>query len=80
MVAADFIQDYGVPLIWLAVLLFVVALLLYLPVRFGNPRREILLQRSDGGIQAFSRAEGRSRQHAGVFHETLDQLAGDRAE
>jgi len=80
MVAADFIQDYGVPLIWLATLLFVAALLFYLPVRFGNPRREILLLQVAADIHAFSHAEGCSRQHAGVFHETLDQLAGDRAE
>ncbi len=75
IVATDFIRDYGVPMIWLATLLFVAALLFYLPVRFGNPRREILLLPVNGDIYAFSRAEGRRRKHAEVYHETLDLLA-----
>lgn len=79
IVTADFVRDPGVPLIWLAFLLLPLSLLVYLPVRLLNPRREILLIRKGERVVAHGRAEGRRARHAGVFHEILDMLAKDYA-
>jgi hypothetical protein len=74
LVITDFIRDYGVFLIWTAAILFSLAVALFLPLRCFLPRREMLFLNKTGGIRAFSRAEGRRRMHAGVFHEALDAL------
>ena len=76
MVLTDFVVDYGVLLIWGAGLLFLVAVLVWLPVRLFFPRREMLFQGGGGMVRACSRAEGRAREHDGAFHEVLDVLAG----
>jgi hypothetical protein len=76
MVITDFIQDYGVYFIWTAIILFFVAVCLWLPIRAFFPRREILFirQEADDGIRAYSRAEGYESKHSGVFNEALDML------
>jgi hypothetical protein len=79
MVVTDFIGDNGVFLIWTAGVLYTVALLLWLPLRLFLPRREMLFCRADGALSAFSRAEGRRRAHARVFHEILDVIEARRA-
>jgi hypothetical protein len=76
MVLTDFVVDYGVLLIWGAGLLLLVAVFVWLPVRLFFPRREMLFQGGGGTVRACSHAEGRAREHAGVFHEVLDVLAG----
>jgi hypothetical protein len=76
MVLTDFVVDYGVLLIWGAGLLLLMAVFLWLPVRLLFPRREMLFQAGAGTVRACSHAEGRAREHAGVFHEVLDVLAG----
>ena len=79
LVITDFIQDSGVFLIWASLILFIVAGSIWLPVRFFYPRREMLFRREPDEIQAWSRAEGRRRMHAGVFHEALDSLETTRS-
>jgi len=75
MVLTDFIQDYGVLFIWTAAFLFGASVVFWLPVRLFLPRREILFIRQGADtIQAFSRAEGRERRHAGIFNEMLDLI------
>lgn len=81
MVITDFIQDYGVYLVWLASILYFVAILYWLPIRLFFPRREILLVRRDARLlQAFSRAEGKELTHGGVFNNVLDLLDFTKAE
>ena len=74
MVKTDFIQDYGVLLIWTAAILFICSGCVWLPVAVFLPRREMVFVREHDVINAFSRTEGRRRIHAGVFHEALDLL------
>ncbi|HEY6871675.1 MAG TPA: hypothetical protein VI298_02990 [Geobacteraceae bacterium] len=74
LVISDFIRDYGVPLIWTASVLFIVAAALWLPVRLLLPRREMLFIDHAGTLLALSRAEGRGRGHGSIFHEALDLL------
>lgn len=74
MVITDFIQDYGVLLVWMASFLFVGAGCIWLPVRVFYPRREMRFISGVDQIQADTRAEGQKRQHAGVFNEALDLL------
>ncbi len=76
--ATDFIIDYGVWPVWLALLLFSTAALLYPALRLVNPRREILLHMVGAELYGYSLAEGRARRHAGLFHETLDLLAVEK--
>ncbi|GFE57814.1 hypothetical protein [Geobacter sp. AOG1] len=78
MVITDFIQDYGVLLVWTAALLFMGAGCIWLPVRVFLPRREMVFLQEHDAVNACSRAEGRRRTHAGVFHETLDILEARR--
>ncbi|MDR3581007.1 MAG: hypothetical protein P4L44_13685 [Oryzomonas sp.] len=70
----DLIRDYGVFLIWAATIFFIVAGIFWLPVRMFVPRRELLFRCGPDVIHARSRAEGKRRGHAGVFHESLDLL------
>jgi hypothetical protein len=79
MVITDFIQDYGVLLVWSAAILFIVAGCIWLPVRFFFPRREMHFASEGDTLQACTRAEGRRRIHAGVFNETLDLLEARRS-
>ena len=72
LVVTDYIGDYGVLFIWAAVLFFVVAGCIWLPIRSFFPRREMLFRYGPDVTRACSRAEGRARRHAGVFHEALD--------
>ena len=74
MVTTDFIQDYGVLLVWASSLLYLVAACLWLPVRLFCPRREMVFAAGREVVQGLSRAEGGRRKHAGVFHEALDLL------
>ena len=76
VVATDFVQDYGVLLIWSAGVLFVLSLLLWLPVRLWFPRQEMLFVAEAGGIRALSRSEGGRRRHVERFHEMLDLIGG----
>jgi hypothetical protein len=78
VVITDFIRDFGVFLIWMAAILFVVAGSIWLSVRVFFPRREMLFRAEQDVINACSRAEGRERRHAGVFHEALDLLEARR--
>ena len=80
LVITDFIGDYGVLFIWSAGLIFVAAGGIWLPIRAFFPRREMLLRFEADLITAYSRAEGRSRKHAGVFHEVLDLVDAKRDE
>jgi hypothetical protein len=80
LVVTDFISDYGVLFIWWAGLLFGAAGFLWLPIRAVFPRREILFRFDRGVTTACSYAEGRTRQHAGVFHEMLDLIDGKKGE
>lgn len=74
MVLTDFIRDPGVPLIWLAALLLTASIVIYLPVRLLNPRREMVLVFGEKAVDALARSEGRMRGHVGVFHEILDMV------
>jgi hypothetical protein len=78
IVAVDFVRDTGVPLVWGASIMLLLSVFLWLPLRFGSPRREILLLRTGGRVHAYSRSEGKTRLHAGVFHEALDLIAQQR--
>ena len=78
LVIIDFIQDYGVILIWISALLFFAAACLWLPIRVFSPRREMLFRVGPEGERAWSRAEGRNRAQASVFHEALDALESAR--
>ncbi|AJE04965.1 hypothetical protein GPICK_15890 [Geobacter pickeringii] len=78
MVAADFIRDQGVPLVWGALLLAAASAFYRLFCRLFVPRREIVMRREGGWVRACSRAEGGDRRHAGLFHETLDRLSRER--
>ena len=78
LVIIDFIRDSGVLLIWGSVLFFICAGCLWLPIRIFSPRREMLFRTEPDGVRAWSRAEGNSRVHAGVFHESLDALESAR--
>lgn len=79
LVVTDLIYDNGVLFIWCAALLFCVAAALWLPIRVFSPRREMLFRFDHGVMTACSLAEGRSRKHAGVFHEMLDTINGEKA-
>jgi hypothetical protein len=74
LVITDFIHDPGVYLIWASMVLFIAAGCAWVPVKIFSPRREMLFLKGPEGCQAWSRAEGRRRMHAGVFHESLDVL------
>jgi hypothetical protein len=78
MVLTDFIGDYGVLMIWTAGILFLVAAAVWLPVRLFLPRCEMLFMLEQETVRACSRAEGRERKHAGVFHEVLDFIESKR--
>jgi hypothetical protein len=78
LIITDFIHDSGVYLIWISMVLFIVAGCVWAPVKIFSPRREMLFLKGPGGYQAWSRAEGRRRTHAGVFHEALDALVPAR--
>ena len=75
LVAVDFVRDFGVPLVWGAAILMLLAALLWLPIRLYAPRREMLFIQAGPVMHGYSRAEGKGRLHAGVFHEALDLLA-----
>jgi hypothetical protein len=79
VIITDFIQDPGVLLIWSAAIILIVAGSLWLPVRLFFPRREMIFRLESSGIRACSRAEGRRRTHAGVFHGALDALEASRS-
>jgi hypothetical protein len=78
MVLTDFIQDYGVSLIWGAFLCFLAAGCFWVPIRLFLPRREMLFVPTPDAIHAYSRAEGGRRRHGGLFHEALDFLEARR--
>jgi hypothetical protein len=80
LVVTDYIGDYGVLFIWWAALFFGAAGALWLPIRAVFPRREMLFRFDRGVTTACSIAEGRTRKHAGVFHEMLDMLDAKRSE
>jgi hypothetical protein len=80
LVVTDFIRDYGVLFIWLSALFFAAAGCLWLPIRIFYPRREMRFSFDPEVTLACSRAEGRARRHAGVFHEAVDLLDGRKAE
>jgi hypothetical protein len=75
IVATDYVRDWGVLFIWSAALFFMLALVVWLPTRLLAPGREMLFVQVNGTVRAFSRAEGKTRLHAGAFHETLDLMA-----
>ena len=77
VVATDFVTDRGVPFIWAAGAFLLLALLVWLPTRLLFPRREMLFVQSGTVVRAYSRAAGRGRRHAGVFHELLDVIAAE---
>jgi hypothetical protein len=80
LVVTDFIKDNGVLFIWWAGLFFCAAAALWLPVRAFFPRREMLFLFGQDGTVAGSSAEGRTRKHAGVFHEMLDMIDAKKGE
>jgi len=80
LVITDFIKDYGVQSIWASCVLFLLAFLVWLPLRLVLPRRELLLAQHGGHLVACSRTEGRERAHAGVFHEVLDIIEAGRGD
>lgn len=73
-VLTDFISDRGVIPIWAAGMMFMLAIVVWLPVRCLAPRRELLFVAENGVVRACSRAEGQRRKHAGVFHDALDAI------
>ena len=79
VVATDLVSDYGVMLIWAGMLIFCLAILVWLPLRLFFPRREMVFVAEAGFVHASSRAEGRRGKHGGMFHEALDFLASDRS-
>jgi len=74
LVVTDFIGDYGLPLIWAAALLILAAGSLWLPLRLFLPRREMVFMYESAATAAYSRTEGGTRRHAGIFHEALDLI------
>ena len=80
LVITDFIGDYGVLFIWAAGVIFVLAGCLWLPIRICFPRREILFRFDPDLTRAYSRTEGGTGIHAGVFHEALDLVDVKRDE
>lgn len=76
VVIVDYIRDGGVYLIWLSALLFAISICIWLVVRTIFPRREMLFVFTGEKIFTFSRSEGRSRNHDGLFHDMLDSLSG----
>lgn len=72
MVLTDFIGDYGVYLVLVAFIVFILSAGVFLPLRIFLPRREMLFVGGQDGVVAYSRAEGRRRRHNSVFHEALD--------
>ncbi len=80
MVITDFIQDYGVLLVWGAAIFFLAAGCIWLPVTIFLPRREMLFVSAPDNIHACSRSEGGGRKHGGVFHEALDFLEAGMAD
>lgn len=80
LVVTDFIGDYGVLFIWWSALFFVVAAIIWLPIRVFFPRREMLFRYEQDVTRACSRAEGGEREHAGVFHEALDLVDTRKAD
>jgi len=78
LAVTDFIRDFGVPLIWGALILFTVAAGIWLPVRLFLPRREMLFVHGADSVLTFSRAEGKGKGHDGVFNEALDILEAKR--
>ncbi|ACM18442.1 ResB-like family cytochrome c biogenesis protein, putative [Geotalea daltonii FRC-32] len=74
LVAVDFVKDPGLPLLWIAGLLFLGAIVAYIPIRMFAPRREIIFIQRNGSTEVFSRAEGRAAKHRGILHNMLDHL------
>lgn len=79
LVMTDFIEDYGVYLIWASALFFLLACAVWAPIRLWFPRREMLFVQRAAGLESSSRAEGGRRSHAGIFHEALDVLGGSHS-
>lgn len=77
-VVTDMVRDYGVPCIWAAFLLVLLAIMVYLPLRCFWPRREMLFAvNPDGAVSACCAAEGRRRGHEALFHDLLDRVCRD---
>jgi hypothetical protein len=74
-VLVEVVTDPGVPLLWLAALLLVAALVFYVPVRLLFPRREMVFTADGDGVRAGVRSEGRARGNLGVFNEVLDTIS-----
>jgi hypothetical protein len=74
VVATDFVRDYGVMPMWTAAIFLGVSFLTWFPLRLLCPRREMLFCREPATLLAYSRAEGKGREHAGIFHDALDVL------
>ena len=79
LVVTDYIRDYGVLFIWWSGLFFAAALTLWLPIRAFFPRREMLFRFDPDVTRAYSRTEGGTRKHAGIFHEALDLIDSGKA-
>jgi len=77
-VATDLVRDHGVLPIWTAIVMVVLSLACWLPLRLLIPRREMLFLHNDGVVHAGSFAGGGRSRHAAVFHDALDFLAGER--
>lgn len=77
-VVTDFVNDYGVLCIWTACVMLCAAMILYLPLRWIWPLRQIQFAADgEGGVCARSRSEGRTRRHEGLFHDLLDRISRD---
>lgn len=77
-VVTDFVCDYGVFCIWMASVALLMAIILYLPLRWIWPYREMWLA-VDGqdAVSAWCRSEGRTRRHEALFHDLLDRICRD---
>ena len=77
-VVTDFVRDYGVPCIWMALSAALLAACLYLPLRLIWPRREMRFSADgEGVVSAWSSSEGCTRRHEALFHDLLDRICRD---
>lgn len=79
-VVTDFVRDYGLFCIWIALVTALVAFILYLPLRFLWPQRFMIFSVDTEKMQivAGCSSEGKSRQNETLFYDLLDKICRTR--
>lgn len=80
-VVTDFVNDYGVLCIWMACVAALLAVTLYLPLRFLWPHRFMFFSIDSEKMQIVSgcSSEGKSRQNKALYYDLLDKICREES-